>query len=342
MTTIQNCTVTKNTAKYGGGIWVDTDSSTTTAAAGTATIQNSTISGNVATGAGQSGGGGGVYSWTYGVMTIQNNTITGNSAASRVGGGIELWKDHGTVILDSNTVSGNTSSYGGGIGGRISTDGTATIENSTITGNTATVDGGGLELRSTNGTITVQNSTISGNTAGNQGGGVDFKDYYSITIQNSTITGNTAGGGGGGLYATPFDNGNYSGEPVNIRSVIIAGNTDTSGKAPDLLGVQGVSAVSLANSLVGDNTGSGLTAAPVGSPDSNGNLIGVSSAGLIQNSDRWPITAGRPRRMPCWQAARPSTWAPTRPTSPTTSAAPDSSANWRDRQTSGLTSIKSR
>ena len=172
------------------------------------------------------------------------HTITGNSAASRVGGGIELWKDHGTVILDSNTVSGNTSSYGGGIAENLDR-GTATIENSTITGNTATVDGGGLELRSTNGTITVQNSTISGNTAGNQGGGVDFKDYYSITIQNSTITGNTAGGGGGGLYATPFDNGNYSGEPVNIRSVIIAGNTDTSGKAPDLLGVQGVAPLAL-------------------------------------------------------------------------------------------------
>ena len=67
----------------------------------------------------------------------------------------------------------------------------------------------------------------------------------------------------------------------------------------------------ISTSLVGDNTGSGLPEAQVGTaaPGGTSNLVGDPNGhGVIDpNSDRWPTTADRLGPARCWPAARPST-----------------------------------
>ena len=91
--TINNCTITGNTAGgSGGGIRSD----------GTLTVTNSTISNNTASGSTGSGGG---IRVNQGSATFANVTISGNSAAGN-GGGIAT--GGGTVTLTNTIVAGNT------------------------------------------------------------------------------------------------------------------------------------------------------------------------------------------------------------------------------------------
>ena len=196
--TLQNSTITGNTAaQSGGGIWASAN------AGGTTTIANCTISANYA-----SYQGGGVFVQTAGgATTIQDSTIS-NNVAGQNGGGVAVW-----------TYSGS-----------------AMIQRSTISGNLALGDGGGISLRTYGGSSTIQNSTVSGNLAYGNGGGVLAWTYAggATTIQNSTIARNTADsnldgiGQGGGVYCS------YG--TLAVQSTIIAENTDNTGAPTDVSG----------------------------------------------------------------------------------------------------------
>ena len=110
--------------------------------AGTLTVTNTTISGNVV----RAGYGGGIYN--RGTLTVTNSTFSGNSVGG-YGGGIYNRSD-GTLTVSHSTFSGNTVSYGGigGYGGGISNSGMLTVTYTTFSGNTAatagnSIDGGG-------------------------------------------------------------------------------------------------------------------------------------------------------------------------------------------------------
>jgi hypothetical protein len=134
--------------------------------AGFVTIIGTTISGNsVRKTGGQSGVGGGVYTYRQGGkipgnLTIMNSTISSNFASS-YGGGIACG-DSGLGIINS-TISGNSAgAYGGGIvGGSFD----IVIVNSTVSGNSAAtcggVCGGGVEIGNT-----ILNANVSGNIDG--------------------------------------------------------------------------------------------------------------------------------------------------------------------------------
>ncbi|MDP2894964.1 MAG: choice-of-anchor Q domain-containing protein [bacterium] len=241
--TIQNNTITGNTAEVGGGL-----------CGCNGTIQNNTITGNSA----QSSGGGLSYCWDNIIWnntitnnsahssgggvnecrrtTIRGNTISGNSAVEFVGGG--LYNCDGTI--ENNIISGNLCGAGwttatGGAG--LSTC-RGIIQNNTISGNKAAGDGGGVG----NCWGTVQNNVISGNSAERDGGGIS---RCHGTIQNDLIIGNSAEHGGGGLYDCHGDiqnntiAANSAGTggglyecPGAIRNCIIWGNTG--GKYPQL------------------------------------------------------------------------------------------------------------
>ena len=115
-----NCTIRDNSAGFGGGIFnengQDGDS--------TVWVENSTVSGNSA-----SGGGGGIFNGgmnigvggTTATLELINSTVSGNSAD--FGGGI-LLESFGledtlvgtsTVIVRNSTLSGNAADFGGGI-----------------------------------------------------------------------------------------------------------------------------------------------------------------------------------------------------------------------------------
>jgi CSLREA domain-containing protein len=261
---ITNSTISGNSADHdGGGILAEFG----------ATVSDTLITANTAT-----GDGGGL--WTN-VATITNSNFSGNHADG-FGGGV--WSSTATITL--STLDGNSAGEnGGGIW-----FGSATIAHSTITGNTAEQNGGGVYIGTNSYNPTnISSSTISGNFA-TDGGGI-WSSTSKFAVMGSTISGNQATGAGGGLYlfslnpepavvrhstiafnsAVRLGGGVFvSGAPLEIDHTIIAKNN--AALAPDLLSV--LSTIDARFSLVGNNQGSTLAAAPVGMPDANGNLVG--------------------------------------------------------------------
>ncbi|HTK76010.1 MAG TPA: choice-of-anchor Q domain-containing protein [Gemmataceae bacterium] len=167
---LNRTTISGNSASTGGAIYFLNNGNNNNSNFGQLSVQNSTISGNTATGATTRGSGGGVYFFGY-IPTatgflVRNSTISGNSAAAN-GGGMYIY----TTGPANN---GNTT------GAR-----TISIQNTTITGNTAAgttpdpfggggVGGGGIAQRyapylfaagvkAVPATLTITSSIISGN-----------------------------------------------------------------------------------------------------------------------------------------------------------------------------------
>jgi CSLREA domain-containing protein len=123
--TVDSCNISNNTAFGGGGIngnWFNP-----------ITIRNTLISNNQAT----SAQGGGICT-TNGTATISNSTISGNTAADS-GGGIFQFGGAGTFTLNNVTLTHNTSDSNGagnGKGGGIYSDLSISLSNSIVAGNT--------------------------------------------------------------------------------------------------------------------------------------------------------------------------------------------------------------
>jgi len=214
-------------------------------------------------------GGAGIRSRSTGLLTLNDTVVRGNDAlgATSSGGGISTT---GEVVIRNSTISGNsaqgTTSRGGGV---YSYDGRITLIDSTVSAN-YTISGYGGGVGTIRSTITAINSTISGNLSVGDSTGAGIGSFSGpIILTNSTVTLNSsqgANGTGGGV-------GSNQG-PITVNNSIIAGNTAANG--PDLN--QGFGSPTLRSSLLGDNSGTSLVAAPVGTPDSNGNLIGTAAA----------------------------------------------------------------
>jgi hypothetical protein len=192
--TLSNATVSGNLVHGGGG---DLDFGGGIYNSGTLTVQSSTVTGNEARGVlpgefgFESGAGGGIYN--RGALTVTNSTVSANTASG--GGG--LFNDRGTTTVNHSTLSGNTA-YGPG--GAISiAGGTATVNASTLASNTAD-DGGGIRIVS--GKLTINSSMLSGNTAsGSDGtGGAISVDGGTVTVNTCTLAGNSASYAGGAIY----------------------------------------------------------------------------------------------------------------------------------------------
>jgi hypothetical protein len=236
---------------------------------GALSIERSTISQNIA----RTAGGG--FSAADGNVAVQvrDSVVSGNSTTGPDFGGGGVFVFTASATITRSTISDNSAVGGGGINGRNSV---VNLIDSTVSGNTASRGGGGVYIRI--GTLNVTQSTISGNTASGDGGGI-FSLNSNCSASNSTISKNTAGtvvegpGSGGGIYLGGTGT-------ARLDHVILADNTDHSAASPDLDATTAatVPTFSVLHSLIGDNTGSGLSAAPLGSPDLNGNLIGDPTA----------------------------------------------------------------
>ena len=102
--TVNNSTLTGNSAPFGGGVVND----------GTLSINNSTISGNSSL---TGGSGGGLYNLASHTLTINNSTLAGNSADS--GGG--AISNSGTAVLQNTIVTDSPS--GGNCSGTVTSKG---------------------------------------------------------------------------------------------------------------------------------------------------------------------------------------------------------------------------
>ena len=128
---------------FGGGIF---------SFGGTATVTNSTISGNAAF-----AGGGGIRNDGGGTLTVINSTISENSAAFVFGGGISISNDANLTVTNS-TMSGNSAP----MGGAIDNGGTTTIGDTVLNAGAS----GGTIVNA--GTFT----SLGYNLANDDGGGV--------------------------------------------------------------------------------------------------------------------------------------------------------------------------
>jgi hypothetical protein len=164
--TINNSTLSRNTAQSGGGAIDNT---------GTVTISGSTLSGNTVQGV-----GGGIANW--GTLSVTNSTISGNSALAPDGGdsgnlGGGVFNQEGTVTLSGCTLSNNSAAYEGGAVYTIGTAtvpgpgkkthtaviGPMTISGCTVTGNSAELGGGFYNASSSAATLTLLNSIFIDN-----------------------------------------------------------------------------------------------------------------------------------------------------------------------------------
>jgi hypothetical protein len=202
---LTNCTVTANSAKYGGGIetkGLDLE------------LFNSTISGNSAD------FGGGIFAENGqdgdSTVRLENSTLSGNLASDGGGGifnaGFNIGVGGATATLEviNSTVSGNSAQFGGGI--LIETFGLGDFLGDTLIGHSI---------------ATLHNSTMSGNSA-NFGGGIltwgsnaDF-GISSVNIANSILN---AGRSGENLVA--FEDGTITSLGYNLSSDSAGGDSAT-------------------------------------------------------------------------------------------------------------------
>lgn len=218
------------------------------------------------------GNGGSILSDGTLSLTIRNSVIHGNSATN--GGGIY---SVASINVINSTIADNVASGSGGgifvVPYTTSVSGSVSLIASTISGNSAATDGGGVRATGSVRVI-VSNSTISGNVAGSSGGGIRLQTGR-VQIGLSTIVRNrvtATDGQGGGIYMLPNE-----GYTPDLTNSIIAQNE--AALSPDLtlptdMGTYGP----IIYNIIGNNAGTYLAHAPVGTPDAGGNLIGEPGA----------------------------------------------------------------
>lgn len=198
--------------------------------------------------------GAGIYSYSYGTVTLSSCTVTANATFGAGSQGAGIFSFQGPIEMINSTVSGNSTSGDSAPGGGIATNfAPITLVNSTISGNSTTgVNSSGPGIATYGGNIKLTNTTVAFNSA----------------------TGSFAGGGGIFSGATAAQHTSV----IRLNNSIIAKNTTANSTAADFFQGTGVTSLFVNNTLIGINTGSTLAAAPVGSPDSSGNLIGTSAS----------------------------------------------------------------
>jgi len=190
-------------------------------------------------------------------MALYGLTITGGYAPQ--GGGVD--NSAGTLTVLNGVVTSNWGNEGGGIYN--GTNGTMTIAGSAITSNTASSAGGGIY---NGGQMTMTDSTVSNN-SGVVGGGAGIQNAGTMTITESTVYGNTGGSGGSGAGID------------NTGTLIVTGSTIANNSAPAAsAGGGGIETSSgtltLANTIVADNTATVAENIDGSYTDNGGNIIG--------------------------------------------------------------------
>ncbi|MBI3866448.1 MAG: CSLREA domain-containing protein [Planctomycetia bacterium] len=183
----------------------------------------------------------------------------------------------GALTLSSCTISANSTTGSGAKGAGIYTNtGSVTLLSSTVSGNSTTGQGGdGAGIFADWGAVSLFNSTMSGNsTAGyhSDGAAIYTVEGGDVILVNSTVTANVNTGANATGGAVDVIRGS-----MTIRNSIVSGNTIAFGTSPDITFVNyhGSATFSAKNCLIGVDSGTPLAAAPIGSPDANGNFVGT-------------------------------------------------------------------
>lgn len=288
---ISGSIISNNTASHhnGGGIYYDPASTGKLPF----TLQDSTVSGNTA----DNGGGmyAGLDSADLSAITIGNSFFYANAAYGSIGGGLAAVTQNPAAgatlsVIINNSLFDRNSAYNfngayaraGGLGfsgnmpTRVQINNTTISNNTTInngtTGTAADMGGGGLFMFGDAMDLEVVNTTISGNRnagdATNGGGGVYLYGAgedtpFDADFLNVTIIGNSSPNDLGGGIAAMFSSDNGD---LTLVNSIVAGNSAPAG--PDIFS----SLTDIDYSLVGDNSDANLNEL------SAGNIVGTTVA----------------------------------------------------------------
>ena len=174
-----------SSSKFGGGVQC---------VGASPTLTNCTISGNSASW----GGGGGVYCYQSS-PTLTNCTISGNWARYGAGGGVYCYESSPTLtncMISGNSAVLSEYASGGGV---YCSGSSPTLTNCTISGNSAVGFGGGVYCSGSSPSLTnctISGNSATGKSYG-AGGGVYCGENASPTLTKCTISGNWARSGGG-------------------------------------------------------------------------------------------------------------------------------------------------
>jgi hypothetical protein len=228
--TIEGSTLSRNSATRGGGVYLTS---------GKLIVTDSTVNDNTASHVFASGGGiyidGGSIFTPASTATIANSTISGNASVGS-GGGILSFGS--ALAVTGSTISGNSALRGAGI--YTSTDGTTTVLHCTISGNLARDDGAGI-FKNFVGSLSVSHSTITLNEANSMGGGVFVADGsatldHTIVAENFAHPGRDLSGLFGAVVTARFSligsNANSPLVPAPVGSPDANGNIIGSGEFP--------------------------------------------------------------------------------------------------------------
>jgi len=255
---VSSCEISGNTAKRGGGIFVDH-----TGIPLDLTLDSVTIEGNQAI-----LDGGGIYSEAGGTsITIDSSSISQNTSGSEGGGVFFAGLLSSTLDITNTELDNNTcTDYGAGI---CITAGVVTIGTSVLSNNTGAFVGGGFYA--SGGNTTISRSLIAGNTS-DLGGGFYLNSNAEVYIDNSTITVNTALlGDAGGIHNSGI---------LGLSFSTIAFNTSSTGYA---MGIRNNSSAATLTANIISNPGGNNCG---GLYDSNGfNLDDDDTCGLVGPGD---------------------------------------------------------
>ena len=215
--TLSNSEFFNNSADEGGGVHLNTN--------GTPTMTGLNFTNNEATGPGPNGGGLYILAAT---ASISDSTFTGNTSEG-TGGAINVGSaTSGTpgVLTVDNCIFTNNSATGSGDAGAIDISGSVanlTLLNSTFVGNSATDDGG--DLRFINGAVgLVDNCTFSDSSALDAGGSIYNFSSPDLTIRNSAFS-NSDGGRGGAFTALLSTSATAFPSSTTLQDVTIVGGS---------------------------------------------------------------------------------------------------------------------
>ena len=179
-----------------------------------------TLSGLVITGGYSAESGGGIIN--QGTLAIQDSTIQGNSAAGAGG----LWNvGFGAAELSHTLVQSNhADGYGGGIAntGIFGSQGSMIVTGCTFLDNTAGINGGAID---NNGDLVVSESHFEGNHADSGGGAIG--NGGTLTLSDTDFTANTSYGNGGGIFNIASD-ATFPSE-LHMTNVTFRGNNSLNG-----------------------------------------------------------------------------------------------------------------
>ncbi|QDU61186.1 hypothetical protein Pan216_20400 [Planctomycetes bacterium Pan216] len=263
--TIQDSTVTGNSAPFGGGIAniVDPGSGTMSYLTTTGT----TFESNVTTAYGGGGvssnatahlsstnfyrntaaGNGGAFFNDGGTLTLQQQSVAKYNTAPAAGA---LYNSgSGTVTIDDATISSNSASSFGG--GAIVSAGSLSISNSSLVSNGAPNRSGGALYNSDGATTSISFSTLDNNSA-QVGGAIINNGGATLTIENSTLSNNDSTDFGGGAL-------------VNSGTLTVQNSTFSGNQAANVYGGGAIylasgATTSLYNSTIGSNSTQGAGA----------------------------------------------------------------------------------